>query len=234
MPEFPRAVVGVIIAAAGRGERAGLDVPKQFCAIAGVPMLLRSTRPFVSHPRVHAIVIALPADVVCTPPDWLEPITTERLRLVAGGDTRASSVRAGLDALNAACEIILVHDAARPFVSPGIIDAVIATAERGVGAVPAIAVRDTLKRVDDRSPRVAETVDRRGLWCAHTPQGFPRAMLTAACRRADAQPLGEEATDEAALVEAAGYPVELVPDRPCNIKITTSDDFVMAQALATP
>lgn len=234
MPESPKAVVGVIIAAAGRGERAGVDVPKQFRAIAGVPMLLRSTRPFVAHPCVRAIVIALPEEVVRTPPDWLAPIATDRIRLVAGGKTRALSVRAALDELDAACEIILVHDAARPFVAPAIIDAVIATAARGVGAVPAVAVRDTLKRLDDGSPRVAETVDRRGLWCAHTPQGFPRAMLTAACRRADAQPLGEEATDEAALVEAAGYPVELVPDRPCNIKITTSDDFVMAQALATP
>jgi 2-C-methyl-D-erythritol 4-phosphate cytidylyltransferase len=226
--------VGVIIAAAGRGERVGSGEPKQFRDIAGMPMLLRSTRPFAAHPGVRRIVIALPAEFVRSPPGWLEPIASGRIRLVPGGAARMDSVRAALECLDIDCGIVLVHDAARPFVSPEIIDAVIATAARGVGAVPAVAVRDTLKRAEDGSPRVAETVDRARLWCAHTPQGFPRAMLTDAYRRADAQPLGCTATDEASLVEAAGYPVELVPDRRSNIKITTPDDFSLAQALARP
>jgi 2-C-methyl-D-erythritol 4-phosphate cytidylyltransferase len=224
--------VGVIIAAAGRSERAGTGGPKQFRTIAGVPMVLRAVRPFARHHRVRDVVIALPSAVVQTPPPWLSEIASGRVRLVPGGETRTLSVRSGLGSLNGACEIVLVHDAARPFVSYETVDAVIATAARGVGAVPAIAVSDTLKRADGPSARIAETVDRTGLWCAHTPQGFPRAMLEDAYRRAEAQPLGRTATDEAALVEAAGYPVELVGDRRSNIKVTTPDDFLLAEALA--
>ncbi len=224
-------VVGIIIAAAGRSERVGPGDPKQFRPIGGIPMLLRSIRPFAQHRLVRDIVVALPSVFVDKPPQWLAPVSNGRLRLVAGGDTRALSVRAALRALDPSCTVVLVHDAARPFVSQDTIDAVIGVASRGVGAVPGVAVQDTLKRAD--GARVTETVDRRGVWQAHTPQGFPREILEDAFAKAGDSALGGGATDESALVEAAGYVVELVPDRPTNIKITTPEDFHLAEALAS-
>jgi len=222
--------VGVLLPAAGKGERAGGDGPKQFRAIAGVPLLLRAIRPFASHSRVREIVVALPAQQAATPPDWLATVAGERLRIVAGGATRADSVRLALEALDPACTIVLVHDAARPFVSVAEIDGVIVAAEQGAGALAAVPVSDTLKR--SRDGRVVDaTAPRAGLYRALTPQGFPRALLAAAYAAAgDAL----DATDDAALVEAAGGRVLLVPGRTTNIKVTTPEDFVLAEALARP
>jgi 2-C-methyl-D-erythritol 4-phosphate cytidylyltransferase len=222
--------VGVLLPAAGKGERAGDGAPKQFRCIAGVPMLLRAIRPFASHPRVREIVVALPEAHASAPPEWLAAVVGHRLRVVAGGATRAASVRNALQALDPDCTVVLVHDAARPFVSAAEIDAVIAAAEQGTGALAAVPVSDTLKRSDDGC-HVAATPSRAGLYRALTPQGFPRALLAAAYEAA-----GDlaEVTDDAALVEAAGGRVVLVPGRTTNIKVTTPDDFVLAEALARP
>lgn len=221
--------VGVVIAAGGVGQRAGRGEPKQFRPIAGVPMLLRAVRPFAQHPRVLEIAVALPPPFASDPPEWLRALAGERLRVVAGGATRAASVRAGLGTLAPECAVVLVHDAARPFVPRETIDGVLDAAARGVAATAAIPVTDTLKRVAPGTMRVAETLSRNGLWRAQTPQGFPRAVLEHAFTAA-----GDHltATDEAALVEAAGYVVEIVPDRVTNLKITTADDFALAEALA--
>ncbi len=220
--------VGVLIPAAGRGERAGTGEPKQFRPIAGVPMLLRAIRPFAQHPRVRRIVVALPPEFVARPPAWLADLRGERLTLVAGGATRTASVRAALRALDADCRLVLVHDAARPFVSFEEIEGVITAAAAGVGALVALPVSDTLKQASDAG-RVERTVPRNGLWHALTPQGFPRAMLEEAYRAAgDAA----AATDDAGLVEALGRSVVLVPGRAANFKVTSADDFVLAEALA--
>jgi 2-C-methyl-D-erythritol 4-phosphate cytidylyltransferase len=220
--------IGVLIAAGGRGERAGAGEPKQFRPIAGIPMLLRAVRPFAQHPRVRQIVIALPEAFVASPPAWLAGLLGRRLKTVAGGATRTASVRAALEALDPACSIVLVHDAARPFVSYEEIAAVVSAAARGVGALAALPVADTLKR---RSPdgTVTCTVPRDDLWRALTPQGFPRALLAEAYRRVADDSC---ATDDAALVEAMGQPVVLVPGRATNFKVTTPDDFTVAEALA--
>jgi 2-C-methyl-D-erythritol 4-phosphate cytidylyltransferase len=223
----------VVIAAAGASRRAGPGEPKPFRPIRGVPMLLRSLAPFARHPRVAVIIVALPAAFARKPPAWLAELVGERVRLVAGGATRTESVRLALAALRDPYELVLVHDAARPFVADETIDAVIATAARGVCAVPAIAVADTLKRVDAGSMLVRETVARSGLWRAQTPQGFPRRMLEEAYRRARGSAPAAVATDEASLAEASGFPVELIPDRSSNIKVTTPDDFQVAEALAS-
>lgn len=230
-PDDPQRDVGVIIAAAGAGERVGQGEPKQFRTVAGVPLLLRAIGPFARHPRVRHLVVALPPAYAVAPPPWLTDLTGVRVGLVGGGATRAETVRAGLAALDAACTVVLVHDAVRPFVAVETIDAVIAAAARGVGAVPAVAVSDTLKRADAATRRVQETVDRRTLWCAQTPQGFPRPLLEEAYRRAAPSHLAA-ATDDATLVEALGHPVELVPDSPANFKITTPEDFAIAELLA--
>jgi len=243
-PAGSRPEVGVLLPAAGQGERAGAGELKQFRPIRGVPMLLRAIRPFAQHPLVRQIVIALPAAFASRPPDWLHDLMGQRLQVVAGGATRAESVALALDRLDPACRIVLVHDAARPFVSQDTIDAVIAAAETGRGAVAAVPVGDTLKRVEGGSDAdrptarppdrpvgpVLETVDRRGLWRAQTPQGFPRAWLEeASARRGEA----EDVTDDAQMMERLGRAVVVIPDHTTNIKVTTADDFILAEALAS-
>jgi 2-C-methyl-D-erythritol 4-phosphate cytidylyltransferase len=219
--------VGVLVPAAGRGERAGSGALKQFRPIAGVPMLLRAIRPFAAHARVRRIVVALPPDVAARPPAWLAEAAGDRLLLVAGGASRADSVAAALAALERGCEVVLVHDAARPFVTEDTIDAVIAMAAAGHAAVAAVPMGDTLKRADETDSAVTETVLRDHLWRAQTPQGFPRALL----ERAYVARAGP-ATDDAELVERLGVPVRIVPDRTTNIKLTTPDDFILAEVLA--
>ncbi len=224
--------VGVIVPAAGMGERAGRGELKQFRAIAGVPTLLRAVRPFALHPRVAQIVVALPSAVANSPPEWLTPLAGERLRLVSGGATRWRSVAAALAALDPRCTIVLVHDAARPFVSSETVDRVIAAAEKGRGAVAAVPVYDTVKRTSEDG-RIVETVDRRGLWRAQTPQGFPREMLETAYRKIAASGAEPDPSDDAQVAEWAGFEVVLVPDLTTNIKITTPEDFLLAEALAS-
>ena len=225
--------VGVVIVAAGAGVRAGPGEPKQFRPILGVPMLLRALRPFTSHPEVAHVVVALPPAYVERPPEWLAKVLGERLSLVAGGAQRADSVRAGLAALPSHAVVILVHDAARPFVGRTTIDVVIGRARSGVGAVAAVPLSDTVKEVVEQN-RITKTVERDHLWRAQTPQGFPRAMLEKAYGRRTS---GKSAappppTDDAEVCERAGFPVEVVTDSPHNVKITTTDDFRIAEALA--
>jgi 2-C-methyl-D-erythritol 4-phosphate cytidylyltransferase len=192
-------------------------------------MLLRALRPFTSHPAVSQVVVVLPAAYAQRPPEWLAKLGGERLTLAPGGPERAHSVQAGLHALRAEAAVVLVHDAARPFVSRATIDDVIARARRGVGAVAAVAVSDTVKEVDGES-RVRRTVPRAGLWRAQTPQGFPRRMLEAAYERLG--PGDTPPTDDAELCERCGFPIDVITDAPHNLKVTTPDDFRIAEALA--
>lgn len=222
--------VGVLIVAAGRGERLGGGVLKQYREIAGVPMLLRALRPFVSHPDVAHVAVALPATHAAAPPEWLAALAGDALSFVAGGVKRSDSVRRALAGLRPGCNVVLVHDAARPFVERATIDAVIAAARSGDGAVAAVPLSDTLKEADAENAAVARTVPRERLWRAQTPQGFPREMLEAAYAGAAARE--DDATDDAALVELLGRRVRLIPDSPRNFKVTTTDDLALAEAWA--
>jgi 2-C-methyl-D-erythritol 4-phosphate cytidylyltransferase len=223
--------VGVVVVAAGRGTRVGGELPKQYLPLDGVPILLRSVRPFASHPDVAQVVVVLAPGEAESPPAFLAELMGETLALAAGGRERSDSVAAGLRALRAGCEIVLVHDGARPFVDRGVIDAVIAHARAGEGAVAAVPVSDTIKEAVGADPTlIGRTVPRAGLWRAQTPQGFPRRLLEQAYARAGAGVAG--ATDDAALVEDCGGTVRLVPDSPRNMKITTRDDLAVAEALA--
>lgn len=223
---------GAIIVAAGRGVRAG-GAPKQFRLVGGVPMLLRALRPFLANAGVGPVVVVLPPDVAADPPDWLAPLVGERLRVVAGGSERMASVAAGVAALGQDLSVIVVHDGARPFVDPAVIDAVVAVARTGTSAVAGVPVSDTLKeaRADTAHPPLVDrTVPRERLWRAQTPQAFPADVLRRALAAAAAA--GLTVTDEAQAVEVAGGNVALVLDRSSNIKITTEDDFALADAMA--
>lgn len=226
--------MGVVVVAAGKSERLGGQVPKQFRSVAGVPLLLRAVRPFLSHPDVLEVIAVLPSAQVLAPPAWLADLLGERLRAVAGGAVRMDSVEAGLRALGAGCTIVLVHDGARPFPEPAVIDHVIAAARHGTGAVAAVPVTDTLKEAEPPAlgafGHVIRTVARDRLWRAQTPQGFPRPMLVEAFKAARAA--GYSATDDAALVERTGGPVVLVHDVSTNLKVTTPEDLRLAEAIA--
>lgn len=221
--------VGVVVVAAGAGVRAGPGEPKQFRSICGVPMLLRALRHFLEHPDVGRIVVTLPPGTVEQPPAWLAAHMGGRLVVVPGGATRADSVRAGLRSLDPPPAVVLVHDAARPFVSASTIAAVIERVRAGVGAVAAIPVADTIKDVDDDG-RVARTVSRARLWRAQTPQGFPGRMLIEAYQRWPRD--GPTPTDDAEVVEHAGFRVEVVQGALRNLKVTSEDDWRLAELLA--
>ncbi|MEO8634517.1 MAG: 2-C-methyl-D-erythritol 4-phosphate cytidylyltransferase [Gemmatimonadales bacterium] len=228
-----------MIVAAGRGTRFGGAVLKQYLELGGIPMLLRAIRPFTSHPAVAHTVIVLPAADADRPPAWLAELAGDALSLVAGGAQRSDSVNHGLAALPGVCHVVLVHDGARPFVDRATIDAVIAVARGGAGAVPAIPVGDTLKEASAEAIRhhaeeppsrtVDRTVPRDRLWRAQTPQGFPRALLEEAHARARQH--GDTATDDAVLVEQLGAQVRLVLGSARNFKVTTEEDFRMAERL---
>ena len=224
--------VGVVVVAAGRGERLGADQPKQYLLIGGVPMVVRALRPFASHPDVAHLVLVLPNEDAARPPGFLSNFSANStFSIVPGGRHRGDSVRAGLSALASACTVVLVHDAARPFVDPEVIDAVIACARGGEGAVPAIPLSDTLKEaMAGDATLIRRTRPRGRLWRAQTPQAFPRKVLERA--HAQAERTGHRATDDAALVEAIGVPVRLVSDSSWNLKVTTAEDLALAELLA--
>jgi 2-C-methyl-D-erythritol 4-phosphate cytidylyltransferase len=222
--------VGVIVVAAGRSTRLESQTPKQYHVLAGVPVLLRALRPFTSHPEVCQVVVVLPPADASSPPPFLTNVVGPGLTLVAGGAERRDSVASGLAALRSDSSVVLVHDGARPFVDRAVIDSVIRYARAGEAAVAAVPLSDTVKEsATDDATRVERTIPRERLWRAQTPQGFPRALLT----RAHAEVRdGLPATDDAALVEACGGVVRLVPDSARNLKITTPEDLSLAEVLA--
>ncbi len=170
-------------------------------------------------------MVVLPLAYAVAPPEWLQILP---VKIVAGGAERGDSVWNGLAALAPDVGTVLVHDGARPFVTADVITRVLEAA-RGGGAIAAVPVADTLKRVQaDRW--ITETVERATLWQAQTPQGFPRRLLLRAYGRARTE--GRSGTDEAELVERLGASVRVVLGSPTNVKITRPEDFPLAEALA--
>jgi 2-C-methyl-D-erythritol 4-phosphate cytidylyltransferase len=219
--------------AAGRGARArqgASEEPKQLRPVAGTPMLLRAIRSFARHPRVGPIVVVLPPALAASPPDWLRALLSDRLLVAAGGEERQESVANGLRTLPPGPALVLVHDAARPFVAAEVIDRVLAVAALGAAAVPGVPLADTVKEIDTAG-LVVRTVPRERLVAVQTPQAFPRAMLETAHQRARSDGTAA-ATDDATLCERLGHPVRVVAGSPWNIKITTAEDFALADALA--
>lgn len=220
---------GIVIPAGGQGRRMG-GRAKPFLELAGEPVLVHALRPFLAHPDVVAVAVALPADVAADPPGWLTSIDG-RVQVVAGGGERGDSVHRGLAALPDDLDVIAVHDAARPLVSADIIRRALAAAADGLNVVVAVPVTDTIKEVD-AGGRIVSTPDRRRLWAAQTPQAFPAAVLREAYQRAGAE--GALATDDGALVARYGGTVVVLEGDVANLKITTEADLILAAALVHP
>jgi 2-C-methyl-D-erythritol 4-phosphate cytidylyltransferase / 2-C-methyl-D-erythritol 2,4-cyclodiphosphate synthase len=220
-------VTVAIIVAGGAGRRMGGGVPKQFLALAGRPLLDRTLSCAAAADCVDAIVLALPAG---TPAETRESYRglPKVAAVVDGGAERQESVRNALEAVPEDAEVVLVHDAVRPFASPALFLRCAVQARAHGAAVPVIPVRDTLKTWD-RAAGSLVTRDRSEFLRAQTPQGFRAGILRDAYRRAAGE--GRAATDDASLVEAAGYPVFAVPGEEENIKITLPEDLRMAAGL---
>lgn len=221
--------VGVIIVAAGSGSRTGSSELKQFRWVAGKPMLLHSIQLFQARPDVGMVVCVLPREFVGDPPPWIFQSDAERLLLSVGGRHRSESVAHGLEDLPTECEIVVIHDAARPLATSETIGRVIDEARKGHGAVAALPVTDTLKRVDSNG-KIVITVDRSGLWRAQTPQAFPREAIERAYR--EARESERFATDDAALCEQIGLTVVAVRGSERAHKITEENDFALVEALS--
>jgi len=227
-------MVAAVIVAAGRGERAGGGVPKQYRDVAGEPMIRPTLAAFLAHPAigvVQPVINSADASFYRAATAGLEALGVAKLPSpVPGGATRQASVRAGLEALAArAPKLVLIHDAARPFLTDALISRAITVGEAKGAAVPAIAVADTVKRVD-ADDLIAETLDRDRLRMVQTPQVFAFDLILAAHRRAAAAGI-ENFTDDAALAEWAGHRVSVFEGETANVKVTTNEDFVRAEIL---
>jgi 2-C-methyl-D-erythritol 4-phosphate cytidylyltransferase / 2-C-methyl-D-erythritol 2,4-cyclodiphosphate synthase len=223
------AKVAAVVVAGGRGYRAGGDMPKQYRAIAGEPVIRPTLTAFLRHPQVHAVQPVIHPDDA----DAFRAATAgldNLLPPVPGGATRQASVRAGLQALRAAApELVLIHDAARPFLSGDLISRAIAAAKQHGAAVPAIAITDTVKQIDAQD-MISETLDRSRLRTVQTPQAFAYDLIVAFHGRAAAAGR-DDFTDDAALAEWAGHRVNAFPGESTNVKLTTNDDFERAEML---
>ena len=214
-----------IIVAAGRSERMdGID--KVFAPLMGRPLLAWTLAAFKACADIDSVIIVASPSAVGRMRDFVKEWRfTNVVSVIAGGEQRQDSVRAGLDAASDAA-IVVIHDAARPLVTPDLISRGIELARETGAALCAIPSRDTVKRVAGEPPRVVETPDRTQMWLAQTPQVFDRALLLAAHERST-----NHVTDDAALVEAAGGEVRVYEGAASNLKITTQEDLIVAEAL---
>jgi 2-C-methyl-D-erythritol 4-phosphate cytidylyltransferase len=222
--------VAAIVPAAGRGERLGPGAPKALRLLGGVPMLVHAVRALTSARSIDTVVVAAPeadATSVRALLDSFE-VSTD-VRVVVGGATRQESVRRALDSLGDDVEVVLVHDAARPLAPSELADEVAAAVAAGSPAVvPALAVADTVKRVDEAG-RVVETLRRESLVSVQTPQGFSRKVLAEAHDAAAVD--GFAGTDDASLVERIGVAVLVVAGAEEAFKVTRPRDLLLAEAV---
>lgn len=223
--------VSALIVAAGRGARAALEHgrPKQYCPVGGVPVIAHAIAAFAEHPSVDDILVVIHPDDAPLYRAASEPFAQRLRQPVHGGVRRQDSVRAGLEALAATRpSAVLIHDAARPFVTPDLISRVIARLDSHQGALPCLPVTDTLKWIADG--RVIGTAERDQLWRAQTPQGFKFDAILAAHRAAAKDP-ARTFTDDAGIAEWFGLDVALVEGAEDNRKLTTAEDLKIADEL---
>jgi len=213
-----------VIVAAGRGSRFGGTLPKQYLRLGSGRVLRHAAIAFATHPRIAGVQVVIRGEDRGLYDDTIGGL--ELLPPVPGGAERQDSVRLGLEALLPwAPDRVLIHDGARPFPDAALIGRVIDALDRSPGAIPGLQVGDTIKRVADGN--IVETVDRSALWRAQTPQGFHFAPILAAHR----ETAGKVLTDDAAVAEAAGLTVTVIPGSEENLKVTTATDLAAAERL---
>lgn len=223
--------IGVIIVAGGSGRRMGGSLPKQFRLLDGVPVLARTINNFALALRGAEIVVVLPEEHIPFWEDYQARFNVARHSVTAGGRERFDSVRCGLQALRSDPDLIAVQDGVRPLASAGMIRGVVETAVRYGAAIPVVGAVDSFREIEagaesEEDPR-SHPVDRTRLRIVQTPQVFRSWLL----REAYAVDYRPGFTDDASVVEAAGYPVSLAPGERSNIKLTTPEDFTIAEAL---
>lgn len=221
-----------IVVAAGKGTRLGGERPKQFLELGGVPIIVHTLRQFERSSQINEVITVLPAEDTAGFQSLAQQFDLQKAKqAIAGGGTRAQSVRNGLNAIRDA-EIVAVHDGVRPFVTPEEIDTVVAAARQTGAAILTAAVADTIKRVQDG--KIVETVARTELRRALTPQCFRLEVLQRAYEQLDElESAGFEITDESVLVERLAIEIVAVEGSSRNIKITNEADFAMATQLLT-
>jgi 2-C-methyl-D-erythritol 4-phosphate cytidylyltransferase len=222
-----RAHATALILAAGSGDRLGSSRPKAFHSVAGRPLLARAAAAAAACPEVGALVIAVPSGREDEAKSLLSAIEIP-MTVVTGGFDRQESVRSALAAVHGRVRHVICHDAARPFATPALFSATVRALRGAEGAVPVIRIADTVKRV--RAGFVTGTIPREELGLAQTPQAFVARELRRAHDRAEAEE--ERFTDDAALMEWAGYRVRVIPGETHNFKITTVEDLARAELVA--
>ncbi|PWT95238.1 MAG: 2-C-methyl-D-erythritol 4-phosphate cytidylyltransferase [Candidatus Melainabacteria bacterium] len=228
--------VAAIVVAGGRGERCATseELPKQLLILGGQPVFIWSVKVFCQHPNVDEVVLVVLSNLLESFQKEVRkylPDSLAKLKFVSGGSARQSSVLSGLEYLAKQAsppKFVLIHDAVRPFLDRDDLDRVITSLADDRGCTLAVPVTDTLKQV--KNDLVTDTLDRRGLYCMQTPQGGAFSLLLAAHRKMASE--GIETTDDANVLERAGIPVQVVIGSPRNFKITTAEDFHLAQAIA--
>ncbi len=219
-----------VVPAAGRGLRMGGPIPKQFLSLGGHPLIIHSLRLLQSSAAVDEIVLAVPSSEIdyCLTQIVAAHHFTKVTKVIPGGAERQDSVRHALEAVADDVDVVLVHDAVRPFLTERMVEDVVSAARATGAAIVALPMKDTVKQVGP--DRVIErTLDRQGLWLAQTPQAFRRDRLLAAHRKAHTE--GVHATDDAFLIEWFGYPVAVVEGSGDNIKVTRPEDMIIGEAI---
>ena len=214
-----------IIPAGGVGRRMGTEIPKQYLLLSGIPILAHTLKVFQGSPVIDEIVLIVPdADMTEVRQAIVEKYSLTKVGLILpGGAERQDSVRNGLQELGDEHEIIVIHDAVRPFVSENLICQAVAAAREFGAITVGVPVKDTVKKVTAEG-WVKKTVVREGLWLTQTPQVFRRPIILDAYKKAAAD--GFYGTDDAGLVERMGIPVRMIPGENDNIKMTTSEDLL--------
>lgn len=219
--------VGVVIPAAGQGKRMGTKESKQFLLFENQPILIHTIRVFETHPSIDEIIVVMKEDEIARTRSLIQEEGFSKVtQVIAGGAERQESVFRGIQSIKT--DLVLVHDAVRPFVSHQAIDRLLESVQMHGAAILAVPMKDTVKQVDDAGI-VEMTPDRSRLWSVQTPQAFRREWLL------EAHQLGAEreqlATDDSMLVEELGIDVRVVEGEYTNIKITTPDDLILAESI---
>jgi 2-C-methyl-D-erythritol 4-phosphate cytidylyltransferase len=220
--------VGLVVVAAGNGTRMGSPIRKPYLYIGEMPILILTLQKFLSISSITEMVLVVHPTEIERTHRLLEEYKMTKIRLAIGGEERQDSVVAGVAALSDHVEYVLIHDGARPFVSPSLIERILIEVKQKGAVIPAVPVKDTIKVVNELG-EISYTPDRRSLWAAQTPQAFSLSTLRTALQQAREK--GMRGTDDASILEMLGYPVYITIGEWTNMKITTPEDLLLGEAI---